>query len=103
MKKIAAFILISLGLLAGGCTKTDIPPESYDPNVWMQTRQRGEVAYTDYFSGNYIVQTSQGFAVVETGAVIPRATLICSMPIFILQACKPFITAPEITLPIAAL
>jgi hypothetical protein len=31
----------------------------------MQTHQRAEVAYVDYFSGNYIVQTAQGFAVIE--------------------------------------
>ncbi len=65
MKKIAAFFLVTVGLMAVGCTKSDVPPESYDPATWMQTHQRAEVAYTDYFSGNYIVQTSQGFAVVE--------------------------------------
>lgn len=65
MKKIAAFVFVLSSLLAVGCTKSDLPPENYDPEQWMQTHQRGEVAYVDYFSGNYIVQTSQGFAVIE--------------------------------------
>lgn len=73
MKKIAVFLLLSGSLLATGCTKSDVPPENYDPETWMQTRRRAEVAYTDYFSGNYIVQTSQGFAVVENWSnYIPR-------------------------------
>ena len=55
------------------CSKTDLPPEQLDPNEWMQTHQRAEVAYTDYFSGNYIVQTQQGYAVVESwGGAVPR-------------------------------
>jgi hypothetical protein len=65
MKKIAVFLLAASGLLMASCTKTDVVPENYDPEQWMQTHQRAEVAYTDYFSGNYIVQTSQGFAVIE--------------------------------------
>jgi outer membrane biogenesis lipoprotein LolB len=73
MKKIAAFAIVISSLLAVGCTKTDLPPENYDPEQWMQTHQRAEVAYTDYFSGNYIVHTSQGFAVVENwSGRIPR-------------------------------
>jgi hypothetical protein len=60
-------------VLLSGCTKTDLPPQNLDPNEWMQTHERAEVAYTDYFSGNYIVQTRQGFAVVESwGGRVPR-------------------------------
>jgi hypothetical protein len=65
MRKIAVFVMVISSLLFVGCTKSDVAPENYDPEQWMQTHQRGEVAYTDYFSGNYIVQTSQGFAVIE--------------------------------------
>lgn len=73
MKQIAVLFWVTATMLATGCTKEDMPPENYDPGQWMQTHQRGEVAYTDYFSGNYIVQTSQGFAVVENwSGYVPR-------------------------------
>lgn len=71
-KRLGVFIVVTTVFLAG-CTKTDLPPQNLDPNEWMQTHQRAEVAYADYFSGNYIVQTPQGFAVVENwGGVVPR-------------------------------
>jgi hypothetical protein len=73
MKKISALLLGATALLVMGCTKTDLPAQDYDPDQWMQTHQRAEVAYTDYFTGNYIVQSSQGFAVVENwGGSAPR-------------------------------
>jgi outer membrane biogenesis lipoprotein LolB len=100
MKKIAAFVLVISSLLAVGCTKSDLPPENYDPEQWMQTHQRAEVAYTDYFSGNYIVQTSQGFAVIENwSGYTPRGILMCSTLIFSSRVCKPFITVRVTTLP----
>jgi hypothetical protein len=73
MNKIAAFVLLAGSLLMVGCTKSDLPEQQMDPEQWMQTHQRAQVAYTDYFTGNYIVQSSQGFAVVEGwGGYTPR-------------------------------
>jgi outer membrane biogenesis lipoprotein LolB len=60
MKKFIAFLLVASGLLVTGCTKTEVPPQNYDPELWMQNHPRAEVAYTDYFTGSYIVQTNQG-------------------------------------------
>ena len=65
MSRLAVYISVAVSLLFSACTKTDLPPQNLDPNEWMQTHQRAEVTYDDYFSGNYIVQTPQGFAVVE--------------------------------------
>lgn len=73
MKRIGLLTLSLFSLLVIGCTKTDLPPQHLDPDEWMQTHQRGEIAYTDFFSGNYIVQTRQGFSVIENwGGVVPR-------------------------------
>ena len=65
MRKLVAasgFILVSF---LSGCSKTDVPAETSDPDEWMQTHPAARVDYVDYFTGNYIVNTSQGYAVVE--------------------------------------
>jgi hypothetical protein len=73
MKNFTALLLVAISFLVMSCSKTDLPPENLDPGAWMRTHEAGEVAYTDYFTGNYIVQTHQGYAVVEGwGGYTPR-------------------------------
>jgi hypothetical protein len=74
MKKIYLLTgLVALLTLFSSCTKQILDPNQYDPNEWMRTHERGVVAYVDYFSGNYIVETFRGFTVVENwNGTIPR-------------------------------
>lgn len=68
---IILFLIGTLGFTA--CTKGDLVPVNLDPDQFMRTHQSAEVVLSDYFSGNYIVQTRQGFAVVEGwGGIVPR-------------------------------
>lgn len=72
MKKI--YILIALSsLLITSCTKRDYIPLEEDPAHWMRTHDDGIVAYVDYSTGNYIVETYQGYSVIEGwGSYTPR-------------------------------
>ncbi len=59
--------------MLAGCTKEVIVPVEGDAYQWMRTHEKGTVAYVDYYTGNYIVQTSRGYAVVEPWAgITPR-------------------------------
>lgn len=69
MKQLYTFLVPAL-LLFTACTKETFNP---DPELWMQTHERGVIAYVDYFTGNYIVDTYNGYAVVESsGGIVPR-------------------------------
>lgn len=48
-----------------GCGKNGHAALNTNRDEWMASHQRALVAYSDSFSGNYIIQTPQGFAVVE--------------------------------------
>ena len=59
--------------MLASCTKTDLLPANIDVNEFMRTRESGTVAYVDYYTGNYIVDTYRGFAVIESwGSAAPR-------------------------------
>jgi hypothetical protein len=67
-----AIIFVSVMLFAS-CTKqayySDVNPEQ----EWIRTHEKGVVAYVDNYSGNYIVETYQGYSVVELrGGIVPR-------------------------------
>ena len=68
---------VYLALLASvifvSCSKRDYYDRGRDPYEWMRTHERGVVAYVDIYSGNYIVETYNGFAVLEyLGGITPR-------------------------------
>ena len=65
MKKIILFLIVSSIFLVS-CTKQVVRPVDVDVNQWMQTHERGIVVYTDGFTGNYIVETSGGYSVIES-------------------------------------
>lgn len=66
MKKI--YILTAfLALLFTACTKRDyIPPQTVDPYSWMNSHDEGMVTYVDYHTGNYIIETYEGYTVIES-------------------------------------
>jgi hypothetical protein len=68
------YILIALvAFLFTSCTKRDYVPVEVDPSHWMNTHDEGIVAYVDYATGNYIVETFEGYSVIEAfGGYSPR-------------------------------
>jgi len=65
MKKLY-FLIPVLALAFAACTKRDYIPAEVDVRQWMRTHDRGVVAYIDYSTGNYIVDTYEGYSVVES-------------------------------------
>jgi hypothetical protein len=69
------YILLAVAVLfLAGCTKRDyVIPDEIDIHEWMRSRDEGIVAYVDYFTGNYVVDTYNGFAVVTSrGGITPH-------------------------------
>jgi hypothetical protein len=64
MKKILFFTFLASTLFMG-CSKQVQRPVNINPEKWMQTHEEGRVAFTDYFNGNYIVETNRGYTVIE--------------------------------------
>ncbi|MBC8032950.1 MAG: hypothetical protein H7Y03_02310 [Chitinophagaceae bacterium] len=64
MKKLYLLLVLFVVTLTS-CTKEVIVPVGDDVYTWMQTHDKGTVAYVDYYTGNYIVETFRGFSVVE--------------------------------------
>jgi hypothetical protein len=72
MKKLYLMLILSAVVLAG-CSKRVYIEDDIDPDYWMRTHQKGTVAYVDYFTGNYIVDTHNGYSVIESvSGVTPR-------------------------------
>jgi len=72
MKNIYALLTATVVLFAS-CSKRDYYPGNTDPDEYIRNRERGVVAYVDNYTGNYIVDTYRGFAVVESwGGISPR-------------------------------
>jgi len=73
MKKL--YILLPLVvLLFTACSKRDYYNEP-EVNIadWMRSHDHGVVAYVDYATGNYIIETHSGYSVIENwGGVSPR-------------------------------
>lgn len=71
MKYLYLILIATVTLTA--CSKRDYYPDRPDEYDWMRTHERGVVAYVDNYTGNYIVDTYNGFAVIESwGGIIPR-------------------------------
>ena len=66
MKKI--YILTAfLALLFTACTKRDyIRSSQTNPADWIRSHDEGVVTYVDYATGNYIIETYEGYTVVES-------------------------------------
>ncbi len=73
MKKLYTLIAVT-ALFLVSCTKRDLLPADIDVHEWMRTHDRGVVALVDHYTGNYIVDTYHGFAVVESWSGIPPRT-----------------------------
>lgn len=72
MKKLYIFAAL-IALVFTACTKSDYIPVQNDPVSWMRSHDEGVVAYVDDYSGNYIVETYEGYSVIESrGNYIPR-------------------------------
>lgn len=65
MKRLLLLSFLSVILLSA-CTKRDYISQPVDPREWMRTHDRGVVAYVDYYTGNYVVDTHSGFSVIES-------------------------------------
>jgi hypothetical protein len=65
MKKL--YLLIPLiAILFVSCSKRDYyVNDQLDINQWMRSHDHGTVAYVDYSSGNYIVESYSGYSVVQ--------------------------------------
>ena len=71
MKKL--YILPALiVMLFTACTKRDYVPVQTDPVDWMRSHDEGIVTYVDYNTGNYIIETYEGYTVVESWGNSPR-------------------------------
>lgn len=74
MKKVYIFSAL-IAILFTACTKRDyVPaPVPVNPHDWMRTHDEAQVTYVDYYTGNYIVETYEGYSVVESwGDYTPR-------------------------------
>ena len=72
MKKIYLFTAL-VALLFTACSKSDYIPAEVNPNDWMRSHDEGIVAYVDFYTGNYIIETYEGYTVVESwGDYTPR-------------------------------
>lgn len=65
MKKFYILIPV-LALFIASCTKRDYVPSDISEQEWMRTHDYGAVAYVDFSTGNYIVETHNGFSVIES-------------------------------------
>jgi hypothetical protein len=73
MKKLYIFAALSVVLFTA-CTKRDyIPSAPVNPIDWMRSHDEGVVTYVDYYTGNYIIETYEGYTVIESwGDYTPR-------------------------------
>jgi len=73
MKKLYILAALSVVLFTA-CTKRDyIPSAPVNPIDWMRSHDEGVVTYVDYYTGNYIIETYEGYTVIESwGDYTPR-------------------------------
>jgi hypothetical protein len=72
MKKIYIFAAF-IAVLFAACTKGDYIPVQNDPVNWMRNHDEGIVTYVDNYTGNYIIETYEGYTVIESrGNYVPR-------------------------------
>lgn len=69
MKKILGLLLISTVLLSA-CRKTDLQPVPIDESQWLN-RERGVVVYSDYSCDYFVVETFNGYSIVQNWSVRP--------------------------------
>ena len=66
MKKLYLIAPVLMLLMLAACTKKDYIPAEINAEEWMRTHDHGIVAYVDYSTGNYIVDTYNGYTVIES-------------------------------------
>jgi hypothetical protein len=67
-----ALALVSVTLFAA-CTKQDYISAPSGEEQWMRSHEKGSVAYIDNYTGNYIIETYNGYSVVQSlGGIVPR-------------------------------
>ena len=72
MKRAILLLMLATTFVLSSCSKVLID-NNPDPQEWMRTHERGAVAYVDHYTGNYIVETFRGYAVIESlNGVAPR-------------------------------
>jgi len=66
-------LLTGFVFLFASCSKQDYYAGPTEEEQWMRTHEKGTVAAIDYRTGNYIVETYQGYAVIDSwGSIAPR-------------------------------
>jgi hypothetical protein len=72
MKKLYLLLALTV-ILFSACTKRDYIPVQTNPAEWMRSHEEGVIAYVDFSTGNYIVETYEGYTVIESwGHYTPR-------------------------------
>ncbi|MBA4167105.1 MAG: hypothetical protein H0X41_06120 [Chitinophagaceae bacterium] len=67
-----AIVLLTITFFSA-CTKQDYISSPSDEEVWVRSHEKGSVAYVDTYAGNYIVETYNGYSVVQSsGGIVPR-------------------------------
>jgi hypothetical protein len=67
-----ALVLVSV-LFFAACSKQDYISYPSNEEQWMSSHEKGSVAYIDNYTGNYIVETYQGYSVIQSlGGIVPR-------------------------------
>jgi hypothetical protein len=70
MKRLYILALLSVVVLTACSKRSYYEMDEYE---WMRTHERGTVAYVDSYTGNYIVETYNGFSVIESwDGITPR-------------------------------
>jgi hypothetical protein len=66
-------VILLTALLFTACTKQDYVSGPSNEEQWMRSHEKGSVAYVDNYTGNYIVETYEGYSVIQSlGGIVPR-------------------------------
>jgi hypothetical protein len=69
MKQLIGLILVSTVLLSA-CRKADLQPIPIDEREWLN-QERGVVVYSDYSCDYFVVETYNGYSIVQNWSVRP--------------------------------
>ena len=73
MKKLYILAALSVVLFTAYTKRDYIPSAPVNPIDWMRSHDEGVVTYVDYYTGNYIIETYEGYTVIESwGDYTPR-------------------------------
>ncbi|WP_407525334.1 hypothetical protein PDL71_03365 [Lacibacter sp. MH-610] len=69
MKTLLHITFFSL-LLLTACRKSDLPAAPIDESVWLN-QERGVVVYADFSCDHFVVETFNGYAIVQNWSLRP--------------------------------